>query len=168
MNSQVNKKKKNLITINSQVFVIFGLALLGIMFFSLYSQPIFAQTKSGMKQESGGKDQKNENSQKPTNLTAKRISNNRIDLAWKLSDKSKKVSVILERSLHEINFSDAEVFNLNAGTERFSDTKNLTPAKTYYYRVKTINKKGSSPYSEVVKVVLTNVKYFGGKEPPVQ
>lgn len=149
------------------MFPVFGFIVLCMTILLAFSQSTFSQVRNNMKQENSKRVEKDKILPTPSNLTARRVSSSRIDLTWKLTGKSKSGLVILERSLNENDFSDAEIFELKANTESFTDTKNLTPAKEHYYRVKVVNNKDNSLYSDVSSVLLTQVNYFGDKEPPV-
>jgi hypothetical protein len=80
----------------------------------------------------------------PSALTASAVSTSRIDLTW-TDNATNETNYVLERATNS-TFSGTTIFNLPAGSTRFSDT-NVQATTTYYYRVKAINDTTSSGYS---------------------
>jgi alpha-tubulin suppressor-like RCC1 family protein len=81
----------------------------------------------------------------PASLIAIVISSSQINLSW--ADNSfSETGFILERSNDGVNYS--QLSTLNSNMTLYSDT-GLTPGVTYYYRVRTYNTFGYSPYSPV-------------------
>jgi beta-mannanase len=84
----------------------------------------------------------------PSGLTVTVTSDSRINLAWTDSATNER-SYTVERSKTGVTFSKLKT-GLAANSTSYSD-RGLTASTTYYYRVKAVNRKGSSAYSNVAK-----------------
>ncbi len=85
----------------------------------------------------------------PTNLTAKTISFNQINLSW--DDNSNSESGFrIERRTEKEDF--IEIITIPANITTYED-KTLAPNTTYYYRIRAFNQGGNSGYSNEQKVV---------------
>jgi len=82
----------------------------------------------------------------PTNLIAKDVSENQIDLNWQ-DNSDNEESFKIERTDNVMN-DYHEIASVETNTIAYSDTT-TTPGKRYYFRVKAVNRLGSSDYSEI-------------------
>ncbi len=80
----------------------------------------------------------------PSGLGATAVSAGQINLAW-IDNSSNETSFVLERSSAD-TFTPVSSVTLPANQTTYTDA-GLTPATTYYYRVKAANSAGSSGYS---------------------
>ena len=84
----------------------------------------------------------------PSNLVATSLSGSlEIDLTW-TDNADNETGFIVERSLNGIN-TWAPVGTPAANTTSFSDTTNLSPGVTYYYRIRATDDFGSSSNSNI-------------------
>ncbi len=81
----------------------------------------------------------------PSNLIATAVSGSQINLAWQ-DNSNNETSFRIERSLDGVNFSLLTTVGIN--TTAYQNI-GLTPAATYYYRVKATNANGDSAPSNV-------------------
>ncbi len=85
----------------------------------------------------------------PTNLAGRPQSPTQIDLTW-VDQASGESGIALERST-DSGFSSPTRIDLAANAQAYSDS-GLTPARTYWYRVKAVNGGSSSAWSAAVQV----------------
>lgn len=86
---------------------------------------------------------------RPTDLEVKGLDHDGVILTW-VDNADNENAFIVERSDSE-NFQQIVEFELEAGTTEFADSG--LPAKTgFYYRVKAINDKGHSAYSDPLNI----------------
>ena len=81
----------------------------------------------------------------PSNLIANVVSSTQVNLSW-TDNSDNETGFEVERSPDNITFS--LVTSSGANTPNASDT-GLTPATTYYYRVRAVNSAGASAYTNV-------------------
>jgi hypothetical protein len=86
----------------------------------------------------------------PTNLTARAVSANRIDLAWRDAS-SNETGFALERCYGAKCTAFVQIATVGANVTSYSDTT-LPRSGTYRYRVRAFNTSGNSAYSNWVKV----------------
>ncbi len=80
----------------------------------------------------------------PSNLTATAISSSQINLLW-TDNSNNETGIKIERKTG-VDGTYAQIATVGADVTTYSDT-GLTPATTYYYRVKAYNSAGDSTYS---------------------
>ncbi len=85
----------------------------------------------------------------PTSLTAKTISKSQISLNWQDSSNNED-SFRIERSRDGISFS--EIATVGSNSTAYLSI-NLKSSTTYYFRIRAVNKAGTSPYSTIVKAI---------------
>lgn len=83
----------------------------------------------------------------PSDLEANAVSFSQVDLTW-ADHSDNETAFVIERS--EDNNSFTEIETTDAGSIAFSDAQ-VTPATTYYYRVKAVNGGIESAYSNVAE-----------------
>lgn len=90
----------------------------------------------------------------PDNLSAQSVTGKSVQLSW--DDKSdNETGFIIERN--QAGSIYLEIGNVGNNATSFTDT-NLTPATQYTYRVKAVNGKNSSPYSnEATVITIVNI-----------
>jgi NPCBM/NEW2 domain/Fibronectin type III domain/Dockerin type I domain len=86
----------------------------------------------------------------PSNLTANGLSAGQIQLTW-TRNSTNEAGFDVERSIDNVNFT--QVGLADAGATTFTDSNNLTPSTTYYYRIRAFNSIGNSTYSNVANGV---------------
>jgi len=89
----------------------------------------------------------------PSGLTATAAGTTGINLGW-MNNATNAASVLLERSTDNVTFS--QIASLGASVTNYSDTS-LTPATTYYYRVRASNTGGNSGYSNTAQATTTSI-----------
>ena len=89
----------------------------------------------------------------PSNLTAKPVSNSRIDLAW-IDNATNEIGFAIERKTSGGAYAEVAVLGVNVN--RFSDS-NLSANTVYFYRLRAYNAKGFSNYTnEANATTLSN------------
>jgi rhamnogalacturonan endolyase len=89
----------------------------------------------------------------PGNLTATAVSAVQINLGWK-DNSTNENAFLIERSTNNVTF--AQIVSVPAGTTNYSDF-GLTPATTYYYRVRGTNLAGASDYSNTANATTAAI-----------
>ena len=91
----------------------------------------------------------------PTNLSATAVSSSQINLGW-ADNSNNETSFKIERSTDNVNFSLIATVAANATS--YQNT-GLTPATTYYYRVKATNGSGDSAPSNTASATTVSCSY---------
>jgi titin len=89
----------------------------------------------------------------PTNLTATAVSSGQVNLAW-TDNASNEDGFRIERSTDGVTFT--EVTTVAANAVSYADTS-VSPAATYYYRVRAYNSAGDSDYTNVSSATTPDV-----------
>lgn len=84
----------------------------------------------------------------PSSLAGTPVQPSEVNLIW-TNHAANAQSTSIERSLDGISFS--QVASMSSGVSSYSDT-GLTPATSYFYRVRSINGYGSSAYSNTISL----------------
>ena len=87
---------------------------------------------------------------KPSKLTGITISENRIDLQWQ-DNSANETGFRLERSRYDIDWTYKEIAVVGTDVDTYSDTE-LNMGTVYYYRVRSYNSAGNSPYSSTLSI----------------
>jgi hypothetical protein len=114
----------------------------------------------------------------PSDLIAKASSFNQIDLTWE-DNSNNELGFIIERSLdpNPTSNSWSQIAKVGTGITSYSDTNNLKPNTTYYYRLKAYNNIGESAYSNIATATTPSEAYsvsgkvyavIRGKQLPLQ
>jgi hypothetical protein len=80
----------------------------------------------------------------PSNLIAKFKSSSQIYLAW-VDNSTNEINFLIERSLDNLSYT--LIGAVTSGITNFID--NFAPTTTLYYRVRSANATGNSPYSNI-------------------
>jgi fibronectin type 3 domain-containing protein len=86
----------------------------------------------------------------PSNLAANGLTSKQVQLTW-TRNSINEAGFDVERSTDNVTFS--QVGLADAATTTFTDSNNLQPNTTYYYRIRAFNSIGNSTYSNAASAV---------------
>ena len=99
----------------------------------------------------------------PSNLTSEAISNSQIKITW-VDNSTKEFSFIIERSVgNSTNFREIAVAGANA--TQYNDY-GLSPGKSYFYRVKAVNNREESEFSNITSAKTNGEVPVGNMNAP--
>jgi hypothetical protein len=88
---------------------------------------------------------------KPTSATATAVSSSQINLTW-VDNSSSETGYLIERKT-TVNGTYAQIAQVGANVQSYSDTNGLSPNTKYYYRVRATNGTINSDYSNTPSAV---------------
>jgi fibronectin type 3 domain-containing protein len=88
---------------------------------------------------------------KPTSATATAVSSSQINLTW-VDNSSSETGYLIERKA-TVNGTYAQIAQVGANVQSYSDTNGLSPNTKYYYRVRATNGTINSDYSNTPSAV---------------